>query len=282
MYLEMFLLRGTTAVVLGAGGGGHGTAISCALAEAGAHVIALDRDARELDRLTDQIRTAGGVVTGYQVDATDTAAIRSVFENIFQVHGGIDSLTNVIGGTRSDLWQGCIDYTDEAFDEVISTNLKIAFVSSREAARLMRRGGKGGSIVSLSSVSGLAAAPMHGLYGAAKSAILAMGKTMAIEWSAFGVRVNVLVLGSMTVPRLEYLRGDAVASAGEESIPLGHRGQPQDSATAALFLHSDAAKYITGTTLVVDGGLLAKTPFEATVVRHMGPSMAGAATRGQV
>lgn len=260
-------MAGRICIVVGAGGGGHGTAITKALAEAGATVAAWDYSAAAVEELAG-LRPAGpGHIVAMQVDARDSAQVDQRIAEVVRELGPVHTLTNVVGGTKSDQWCALEDCTDAIFDDVVRTNLRTAFVTCRAAARAMIAAKTPGSIVNIASVSGLISAPEHGPYGAAKSALMALSKTMAVEWSIHGMRVNVIAPGAMSVSRLEYLHSSQ-PSIGH-SIPLGQRGTPFDVAAATLFLHSGMAAYITGQVLAVDGGLTAKTPFGGTVVRRM-------------
>lgn len=270
MYTDGLNMAGRTCVVVGAGGGGHGTAITLALLEAGATVAAWDMNATALDELAGTVSGASGAsgrIVPMVVDVRDSRQVEAGFDALTKEFGGLHALTNVVGGTRPGQWCGLEDCTDEVFEAVIQTNLTTAFLTCRGAARRMIALGTRGSIVNIASVSGLVSAPEHGPYGAAKSAVMALSRTMAVEWSVHGIRVNVIAPGAMSVPRLEYLHSQQPAIG--ETIPLAQRGTPFDVASATLFLHSRLAGYITGQVLAVDGGLMAKTPFGGTVVRRM-------------
>lgn len=267
MYVDGLKQTGKNCIVVGAGGGGHGTEITRALLEAGAFVSAWDRSA---DALTSLRESMGGLSERLQthcVDATSSAEVANALQQVVAARGPVDALTNVVGGTRPDQWCSIEDCTDEIFEAVLTLNLKSAFYTCRDVGRHMIACGTKGSIVNISSVSGQISAPEHAPYGASKSGLDSLSRTMAIEWSRYGIRVNVISPGAMTVPRLGYLHSQQ--PQGAESIPLGVRGRPFDVAGAALFLHSELASYMTGHTLVVDGGLCAKTPFGSEVVRRL-------------
>lgn len=271
-------MEGRTCIVVGAGGGGHGTAVCQALLESGALVVAWDASAQALTELSSALDAQPDRLEPMQVDARDASQVGDALGDLCARHGDVHALTNVVGGTRPSQWRGIVDCTDDIFDEVIQTNLRTTFVTCRAVARRMISQGGQGSIVNLSSVSGLVSAPEHGPYGAAKSAVIALSKTMAVEWSAHGIRVNVVAPGAMSVPRLEYLHSQQ--SAVGQTIPLGKRGTPFDVAAAVLFLHSRLAAYVTGEVLTVDGGLMAKTPYGSAVTRRMAASGSGADPAG--
>jgi NAD(P)-dependent dehydrogenase (short-subunit alcohol dehydrogenase family) len=266
MYTDGWALAGRVGVVVGAGGGGHGTAITQALVEAGATIAAWDFSQDALDELMARQSAGPGRIVPMRVDACDSAQVEQGFERVVNELGPLHSLTHVVGGTRPGQWGEVADCADETFCAILQHNLFASFYASRGAARRMREAG-GGSIVNISSVSGLVSAPEHGPYGAAKAAMVALTRTMAIELSAQQVRVNVVAPGAMSVPRLAYLHSGQPGIA--ETIPLGQRGTPFDVAAATLFLHSGLAGYITGQVLAVDGGLMAKTPYGGAVLRRM-------------
>lgn len=265
MYTDGLAMTGRVCVVVGAGGGGHGTAITQALVEAGATVAAWDVNPQALDELVAQSPGGPGRIVPMRVDACSSAQVEQAFDEVLRECGELHALTHVVGGTRPGQWGDLVACSDETFEAIVHANLFSSFYTARGAARRMAK--SGGSIVNISSVSGLVSAPEHGPYGAAKAAMVALTRTMAIELSLSNIRVNVVAPGAMTVPRLEYLHSRQPAVA--ESIPLGKRGTPFDVAAATLFLHSGLAGYITGQVITVDGGLMAKTPYGGSVLRRM-------------
>ena len=139
-------------------------------------------------------------------------------------------------------------------------NLRYFFLASREVAQTMIKRGTGGAIVGIASVDGQRASPMRGAYGAAKAGLISLVQTMAVEWAPHHIRVNAIAPGHIVTPRL-YDTPQRVDAYANSLIPMRHRGQTDDIGMAALFLGSDMARYVTGTTLDVDGGLLAANLF---------------------
>ena len=263
MDADKLRLDGRVALVLGAGGGGMGTQTSLALAEAGASIVALDLYDEHLRELDEQVTALGATCMPIKVDACSGDALRSAIHAAWEAFGGIHHLVNVVGGTRPHQWFRLDNYPDEVFDEVYGFNLRSHFVSCREMAHLMITNSMQGSIVNYASVSGLGGAPYHGPYGAMKSAVISLTKTMAVEWGPLGIRVNAVAPGGTKTPRA-YLGSERRSPIGDPTWspswnPLGRTCEPEEMAAATLFLLSDLASAITGQTLVVDAGATARS-----------------------
>jgi NAD(P)-dependent dehydrogenase (short-subunit alcohol dehydrogenase family) len=171
--------------------------------------------------------------------------------------GRIDGLVDIIGMAR---WQSILDMEDETFDWEIDICLRHAFLLSQELGRRMVATG-GGTMVFIASVSGLTGAPMHAAYGAAKAALMAWVQSLAVELGPVGVRANAVAPGTILSPRMDAAFTDEQRAANAANSPLGRMGSTSDIASAALFLTSDLSAYVTGRTLVVDGGVDAKFPY---------------------
>jgi NAD(P)-dependent dehydrogenase (short-subunit alcohol dehydrogenase family) len=163
--------------------------------------------------------------------------------------GPFAHLVNVIGGNLAEDYQRTAAFDLAALDRVMARNLRYAVVSCREVARSLMAREVPGSMVNVSSLASRGA-PLLAAYAAAKSGLEAFSRTMALEWAPSGIRVNVVSLGTIRTPRTGTGEDDSA-----RSIPLRRRGTPEEVAAAVLFLLSDAAGYITGHTLNVDGGL---------------------------
>jgi NAD(P)-dependent dehydrogenase (short-subunit alcohol dehydrogenase family) len=242
-------LDGRTIVVAGAGGGGIGTAVCTAAAELGANVVGLDKDESALAAA--EVAVAGrfrGILADVQVkDEVDAGLADAVAE-----FGQVDGLVHVVGGQQPRHWQPADDFAVSDLDEVLALNLRSALLTSQAAARTMTAAGRGGSIVHIASVAAFFAAPFNLAYSAAKAALISLTRTTATEWGSRNIRVNAVAAGTIRTP---HSRGnDAADSARDSVLSLRRRGTPQELAGAVVFLLSDLAGFITGHTLVVDGG----------------------------
>jgi len=239
-------LEGRVAFVAGVGSG-IGSACVRALSAAGARVACFDIDAAAAAK-------AGGdlVVTG---DARNVDAVRDAVTMTLTELGPIDVAVDVIGEAR---WGRTVDLDDTAWDESFDMVLRHFFNLARAVAPIMS--GRGGSIVTIASVSGLRSAPLHGPYGAAKAGLMALVRTLAIELARDNVRVNAVAPGAVLTPRVEGIMSEERRAESAAQIPLGRYATPDDIAHAVAFLASDLASYVTGHTLTVDGGATAQFP----------------------
>lgn len=250
-------LAGRSVLVVGAGGGGIGTDTALCLAEAGARVVAADWIEERVDEVVALLADRGHECVGLVADARDPEQANDLVARSIEAVGALRGLVNVVGGTQPGTWQRMEDYTDELYDEVLNLNLRTAFLTTRATARHMLEVGDGGSIVNFSSVSGLRAAPYHGLYGAAKAAVGSLTRTMAVEWGYSGIRVNAIAPSRVQTPRV--VRGGGTR---EEAIanPLRRNIEVREVANVALFLISDMSSALTGQTYNVDAGVTAESP----------------------
>jgi 3-oxoacyl-[acyl-carrier protein] reductase len=170
--------------------------------------------------------------------------------------GGLDVVVDVIGEAR---WGRMVTLDDTDWDDSFDVVLRQFFNIARVAGKHMSDH-HGGVIVAIASVSGLRSAPLHGAYGAAKAGLMALVRTLAVELAPDGVRVNAVAPGAVLTPRVKALMSEARRAESAASIPLGRQAAPEEIATAVAFLASDLASYITGHTLVVDGGATAQFP----------------------
>jgi len=249
-------LRGRGALVTGAGGG-IGGAIAYALAEAGAHVAVVDLDQDAVDRTVAGIVGAGHRAAGLVADISTVDAIRALFL-AFESSGlgELDIVVNCAGRIR---YGSLIEQSERDFDEVVAVNLKGTFFCMQEAARRMVRR-KRGVIINMAStaafVAGRVPAPA---YGMSKAGIRQLTGATAVELAPHGVRVNAVAPATVRTAFTQHtLTNDSQIAAAAARIPLGRVGEPNDVAGAVVFLCSDEASYITGQTLVIDGGLLSR------------------------
>jgi 3-oxoacyl-[acyl-carrier protein] reductase len=252
-------LEGRTVVVAGAGGGGIGTQTTRAIAEAGGHAVAVDVSEDALAPTLESLRADGYDVTSVLADlrteegiATVAAAAASAATS---TNGRVHGLVCIVGGSRVPHWSPSLELTRDQWHDVIGLNLDYVMFLSQAIARQVVAHGHGGSIVALSSTAGLGASPFNPQYGAAKAAIVSLGRTLATEWGQYGVRFNVVAPGTISTPR-----AGAVADREKDrrAVPLERRGRPDEIAAACLFLLSDLASYVTGQCLAVDGGASVK------------------------
>ena len=244
-------LEGRGVIVVGAGGGGIGTAIARTLAVEGAEITAVDRDADALEQAKQAVEEAGGRCHPRLADAGDAEAAREIVASAARGAVPLYGLVNVVGGLPLDRWRPLLDYSDEVLDALLGSKLKVALQTSRAFARALSEAGQGGSIVQIATIAALQAMPYGAGYAASKAALLSLSRTMALEWGPLGIRVNAVAPGTIQVPRNA---GDGERDEDRAVIPLGRRGVPEDIAGAVLFLLSDLSRWITGQLLAVDGG----------------------------
>jgi 2-deoxy-D-gluconate 3-dehydrogenase len=250
MSLQRFRLDGRTALVIGASRG-IGRQAALTLAEAGATVVLGARSAGDLDKVAAAAREAGAPqALSVPTDATDEAAVEALVTRAADVSGKLDVLVNVAGGQQ--FFATVADTRSSGWDKVVNLNMRAPFLACRAALPRMPRGG---SIVNVASVAGLQASPTVGAYGAAKAALVVMTRTLAVEAAPLGVRVNCLAPGWVRTELTHRLWTDPQRSrATIADVPMGRWGEVEDIAGPLLLLASDAGSYMTGATLVVDGG----------------------------
>jgi len=230
---------------------GIGRAIALHLSASGCSVaVNYARNADAADEVVAAIRSTGGTAMAIAADVGDADAVASMFATVEDELGRVEILVNNAGITRDDLM---LRMSVEAWDEVMATNLRSVFLCSKAALRGMLRS-KWGRVISLSSVSGIAGNPGQANYAASKAAIIGFSRSLAKEIGSRGITVNVVAPGFIATDMTAEL-GDEAAAAAAEQISLGRLGRPDEIASAVGYLASEEASYITGQTLVVDGGL---------------------------
>lgn len=251
---QLLTLAGRIVVVSGAGGGGIGTAVTRLAAEAGATVIAVSRSQDNLDTHVAPLADKGLAVLPVAADASTDDGIATVLDAARSADGDLYGLVNVAGGAAPHTWMPSTRVSRADWRELFTANLETMFFMSQAFAREMRGESNCGSIVSVSSISGMNTAPYHVAYGTAKAAVVAATRTMAVELAADGIRVNAVAPGvTETAASATYV--DADPDRDQRAIAMGRRGRPEEQAGAILFLLSDLSSYITGQTILVDGGL---------------------------
>jgi 3-oxoacyl-[acyl-carrier protein] reductase len=243
-------LKDQVAVVTGASQG-LGKAVAIALGMNGATVACLARNAEKLGNTVSDIEAAGGSAEAVSCDVTDRAAAKAAIEGAKEKHGRLDILVNNAGITRDKLMRGM---SDEEWDDVIATNLTSCFVCCRTAAGIMRRA-KYGRIINMASISGLIGNPGQANYSASKAGMIGLSRTLSKELISRGVTVNCVAPGFIASEMTAEL-GDVVLQEAKKRIPAKRLGEAEEVAAAVLFLASRDAGYISGQTLVVDGGMI--------------------------
>lgn len=245
-------LDGKVALVTGASQG-IGRAVAVALAQEGAKVGLLARNHSGLEETLRMIGPSRGLVT--PCDVTDRGAVAGAVESVIAEWGRLDVVVNN-AGQRQD--RARVDELEvPEWERMIKVNLSSVFCVIRAAAPFLLEQ-RSGSIVNIASISGPFGIPRIGAYAAAKAGIIGLTRTMAAEWSDFGVRVNSVAPGFIETPMNAWFREDPAnaeqVAALEASVPLGRHGYPEEVAQAVVFLAGATASYITGQTLFVDGG----------------------------
>jgi NAD(P)-dependent dehydrogenase (short-subunit alcohol dehydrogenase family) len=254
---SLFNVTGKAAIVTGASYG-LGVTMAETLAHAGARVALVARSVDKLQRVAESIKKQGGTAEVVTCDVGDSAQVANMVATILQKFGGVDILVNNAGvvsdgGAMPDL------VPDELFEKTVRINLFGVWYCCREVGASMLRDGKGGSIINIASISGLAGwRDNRPAYQATKAAVINLTRNLACSWGDRGVRVNAIAPGwfpsEMTNPFLDMgpLTARLCAAA-----PLGRLGDPKELAGPLLFLASEASSFVTGHTLVVDGGFSA-------------------------
>jgi NAD(P)-dependent dehydrogenase (short-subunit alcohol dehydrogenase family) len=263
-------LDGKVALVTGAGsagpGWGNGKATAVLMARQGARVFALDNRAEAVAETLGIIQGEGGTATAHVADVTSAAEVAAAIDACVATYGGLDILVNNVGGSFPG---GAESLAEADWERQIDFNLRSAFLCCKYALPRMKQRGRG-AIINLSSIAALrmSADRPHVAYSASKYGILALTKSVAMEQARAGIRCNTVVPGLMHTPLVEHRlvrqlgANDAAQLIARRNaqVPMGQMGDAWDIAHAVLFLASDEAKHITGTELVVDGGISAAMP----------------------
>jgi NAD(P)-dependent dehydrogenase (short-subunit alcohol dehydrogenase family) len=254
---DLLTLDGRVVVVSGAGGGGIGTTVTSISARAGATVIAVSRSKENLDEHVAPLAQQGLAVIPVAADASTDDGIATVIDQVRRTDGDLYGLVNIAGGAAPSTWMPSTRVSRSDWRQLFTANLETAFFMSQAIAAELRARKLPGSIVSVSSISGMNTAPFHVAYGTAKAAVSAMTRTMAVELALDNIRVNAVAPGvTETAASRTYVDEDP--ERDRQAIAMGRRGRPEEQAGAILFLLSDLSSYVTGQTLLVDGGLSLK------------------------
>ena len=256
---DLLGMKGRRGIVVG-GGFGMGRETAILLGKAGASVVVADLDESRARGVADEVTALGADAAALSGDITDGATAEQLVATGARLLGGLDFAVNIVGASR---YVDLLSLTDDVWDQQFDLNLRHHLHVSRAAARLMIESGQGGAIAVVGSVSGIYAAPYHGAYGAAKAGLQALVRTMSQEWGPSGVRVNAVAPDLIATPRVLASfeeRGADQAAVLADDGSLKRLGEPREVAGALLFLLSDLASFITGQTLIVDGGVNASMP----------------------
>ena len=245
---------GRVVVITGAGAGiGRDSAL--AFAAEGAAVAVLEVRAVRAEQTAELVRQAGGTAVAFPCDVRDGEQVEQVIAAVAERFGRIDVLFNNAGTTRPG---DVVSVSIEGWDMVLDVNLRGTFLVSRAVLPHMLALG-GGAVINMGSVDGLAGDARMAAYNAAKAAVVNLSRSMAIDFGPRGVRVNCICPGLVGTPAVLRMFSDESRQRMEAATPLGRIGRPGDIASLAVFLASDDAAYINGTTVVADGGLMART-----------------------
>ena len=260
-------LQDRIAIVTGAGcvgpGWGNGRAVAVRFAQEGAKIFAVDRDLDRVAETVERVTAVGGEIAVHGCDVTDSASIKTMVDACLSRFSRVDVLVNNVGGSAHG---GPVELSEEVFDAQVDYNLKSVFLTCKHVLPVMQRQGRG-AIVNIASTSGLrwTGSAQVG-YAATKAGVIQLSRVVAVQYAAQGIRVNTVVPGQLHTPMVEArlakqrAGGDveALLAPRQQRIPIGFMGDGLDTANAALFLASDEARFVTGTELVVDGGMIAR------------------------
>lgn len=246
-------LESKVAIVTGASRG-IGEAAARALAASGAHVVIAARKMEGLTQVASDIERGGGRALAVACHTGKPDAVARLLERAIEAFGKVDVLVN---NAATNPYFGPMLGTEwAAFDKTFEVNVKGYFAAARAVAEHLIARGAPGSIINVASILGLEGAPLQGVYGMTKAAVLSMTQTLAIELGTHGVRVNAIAPGFIrTRFAAALVESEAISQAIVSRTPLGRIGAPEDVSGLVTYLASDAASFVTGATFVVDGGL---------------------------
>jgi NAD(P)-dependent dehydrogenase (short-subunit alcohol dehydrogenase family) len=245
---------GRIVVVAGAAGGGIGTSTVRMLAEAGATVVATSRSQEKIDKNLTPLIERGLAIVPVVADVSTDEGVAAIMQTVRRANGTLYGLVNVAGGAAASTWMRATRVTRADWRALFNQNLETMFFMSQAVAAELKDKRLPGSIVSVSSISGLNTAPYHLAYGAAKAAIVAVTRTLATELALDNIRVNAIAPGTTITPGSGvYIDEDP--ERDRLAIAMGRRANADEQAGAILFFLSELSSYITGQTVLVDGGL---------------------------
>jgi 3-oxoacyl-[acyl-carrier protein] reductase len=261
------VMAGKHVLVIGGGGGGIGRAITRRLAAAGAAVAVADIDAARTDEAVAELEATGARAVGLTGDVRSRDAVEGFVADTVDRLGGLDALVTVVGGQAAFVpFVPLHEVTDEDWDLMFDVNLRYVARAVRAALRVFLAHGRGGTIVSVGSITGSTGSPTQAAYGAAKAGLASLARTVGAEYAPLGIRMNVVECGAIITP-VSRAAGNTDES---DDVPMGRLGRAEEVADAAVFLASPLSSYVTGQSLVLDGGVSVRGPFPTPPVRRPG------------
>ena len=250
-------IDGKRTLVIGGAGEGIGRGITRAYASAGASVAVADIDPERATTAAKEVRESGGIAHSFSGDVRSAADIHAMVNGAADALGGLDVLVTVVGGQVAFVPAVKLhEMADDDWDLVYELNLRYVARAAAAAIRTFLAQGTGGTIISVGSITGMMAAPNQAAYGASKAGVLSLARTVAAEYAADRIRMNVIVGGAISTAV------NAAADSEEvPEIPLGRYGTVDEVAAAAVYLAAPESSYMTGQAIVLDGGVSARGPF---------------------
>lgn len=260
-------LQDKVALIMGAGavgpGWGNGRAIAVRFAQEGASLYATDLSLQNLQETVERVQASNGTITTALCDVTCHQQIEQTVKDCLKAYGRIDILVNNVGGSAAG---GPVEMSEAVWDSQVDRNLKSVFLACKHALPIMQQQGSG-AIINIASTSGIRwTGSAQVAYAATKAGVIQLSRVVAVQYAADNIRVNTIIPGQLHTPLVETrlasqrAGGDVAALLAQRQarIPLPFMGDGTDTANAAVYLASDEARFVTGTELVIDGGMSAR------------------------
>lgn len=249
--LDVFNLKGKVAIITGASKG-IGKAIAFALGDCGAEVVISSRNQQSLDEVVSEFKESGINAFAVAANVGNMDDVDNLIKKTLEHFGGIDIVVN--NAATNPIFGALVDADVAAFDQIMNVNVKGVFELAKKAQPSMKQRG-GGSVINISSIGGISPEPWLGLYSVSKAALISLTQVMAKEWGKDGIRANVICPGLIKTKFSKALwSNEKITQSVLKNLALARIGTPEEIASLALFLASDASAYSTGATFVADGG----------------------------